>query len=225
MHILLIDRKPAINQGIVFFLKGKGWIVDSAFSGEEGAELARLYDYDLILSDLLLSDITGAELIKKIRNVGIKTPIIILSGNVTANQKVNCFNLGADDFIVRPCDRNELVARIQAVVRRAKGYAHAVIRIGQMTVNLDTKIITIADSDLKLTKKEYALMELLALRQNTTVSKEQLLNHLYGAMDEPDMKIIDVFLFRIREKIAKISNGKKYIQTVWGRGYVLKESD
>ena len=225
MHILLIDRKPAINQGIAFFLKSKGWVVDTAFSGEEGEELARLYDYDLILSDMLLTDMTGAELIKKIRNVGVKTPMIIISGNVTVNQKVSCFNLGADDFVVRPCDRVELMARIQAIIRRAKGYANAVIKIGQMTVNLDTKIITIADSNLKLTKKEYALMELLALKQNTTVSKEQLLNHLYGAMDEPDMKIIDVFLFRIREKIAKISSGKTYIQTVWGRGYILKESE
>ena len=167
----------------------------------------------------------GAEVIKKIRNIGIKTPIVIISGNVPVNQKVNCFNLGADDYIVRPCDRNELIARIQAIVRRAKGYAHAAIQIGQMTVNLDTKIITIGDKNLKLTKKEYALLELLALRQNTTVSKEQLLNHLYGAMDEPDMKIIDVFLFRIRNKIDKISNGKTYIQTVWGRGYILKDSD
>ena len=225
MHILLIDKKPSINQGISFFLKGKGWVVDSAFSGEEGTELARLYDYDLILSDLLLNDITGAEVIKKIRNVGIKTPIIIISGNVPINQKINCLNLGADDYIVRPCDRNELMARIQAVVRRAKGYSSACVKIGKMNVNLDTKIITIDDKNLKLTKKEYALMELLALRQNTTVSKEQLLNHLYGAMDEPDMKIIDVFLFRIRDKIAKISSGKEYIQTVWGRGYILKESE
>jgi len=225
MHILLIDKNPSVNQGILFFLKSKGWVVDSASSGEEGTELARLYDYDLILSDLLLNDITGAEVIKKIRNIGIKTPIVIISGNVPVNQKVNCFNLGADDYIVRPCDRNELIARIQAIVRRAKGYAHAAIQIGQMTVNLDTKIITIGDKNLKLTKKEYALLELLALRQNTTVSKEQLLNHLYGAMDEPDMKIIDVFLFRIRNKIDKISNGKTYIQTVWGRGYILKESD
>ncbi|MBR6412101.1 MAG: response regulator transcription factor [Alphaproteobacteria bacterium] len=225
MHVLLIDRKPSINQGIAFFFKSKGWVVDTAFSGEEGAELARLYDYDLILSDLLLSDITGAEVIKKIRNVGIKTPITIISGSVPVSQKINCFNLGADDFIVRPCDRNELMARIQAIVRRAKGYANSVIKIGQMTVNLDTKIITIAGATLKLTKKEYALLELLALRQNMTVSKEQLLNHLYGAMDEPDIKILDVFLFRIRNKIDKISNGKKYIQTVWGRGYILKESE
>ena len=225
MHVLLIDRKPSINQGIAFFFKSKGWVVDTAFSGEEGAELARLYDYDLILSDLLLSDITGAEVIKKIRNVGVKTPITIISGSVPVSQKINCFNLGADDFIVRPCDRNELMARIQAIVRRAKGYANSVIKIGQMTVNLDTKIITIAGATLKLTKKEYALLELLALRQNMTVSKEQLLNHLYGAMDEPDIKILDVFLFRIRNKIDKISNGKKYIQTVWGRGYILKESE
>ena len=153
MHILLVDRKPAINQGLSFFMKGKGWVVDTAFTGEEGAELARLYDYDLILSDLLLTDMTGAELIKKIRNTAVKTPIMIISGNVPTNQKVNCFNLGADDYIVRPCDRNELTARIQAIIRRAKGYASATIKIGQMTVNLDTKIITIGDSNLKLTKK------------------------------------------------------------------------
>jgi len=206
-------------------MKNKGWVVDSAFSGEEGAELARLYEYDLIVSDLLLSDITGAEVIKKLRLANIRTPIIIISGNVAISQKVNCFNLGADDYIVRPCDRNELIARIQAIVRRSKGYADSVIQIGQMVINLDTKVITIAGTPLKLTKKEYDLVELLALRQGMTVSKEQLLNHLYGAMDEPDMKILDVFLWRIRDKIAKIAGKKKYIQTVWGRGYILTESE
>ena len=225
MHVLLIDRKPSLNQGIAFFMKNKGWVVDTAFSGEEGAELARLYDYDVIVSDLLLTDITGAEVIKKLRLANIQTPIIIISGNVPIAQKVNCFNLGADDYIVRPCDRNELIARIQAIVRRSKGYADSTVRVGQMVLNLDTKVITIADTPLKLTKKEYDLVELLALRQGMTVSKEQLLNHLYGAMDEPDMKILDVFLWRIRDKIAKISGGKKYIQTIWGRGYILTENE
>lgn len=225
MHILLIDKKISNNHGIAFFLQNKGWATDLAFSGEEGCELARIYDYDLIVSDFDLGDMTGADLIKKLRKSSIPVPIIIVSGNVAVAQRVNCLNLGADDFILRPFDRNELIARIQAIIRRAKGHADASIPIGNMTVNLDTKVVKIGDKELKLTGKEYAILEILALRQNTTVSKEQLLNHLYGAMDEPDTKIIDVFLCRIREKIAQISADKTYIQTVWGRGYILKESN
>lgn len=225
MRVLLIDQDKSANQALTFFLKNKGLVVDSAFSGEEGIELLRLYDYDLILMEFFLPDISGNELLKKIRLSGIKTPIMMLSGSVMTAQKISCFNAGADDYIVRPYDRNELFARIQAVIRRSRGYADSVIRVGQMEVNLDTKIVTIDGKVLHLTGKEYALIELLCLRQGMTVSKEQFLNHVYGGMDEPEMKIIDVFLCRIRNKIKRLSHGKQYVQTVWGRGYILKESD
>lgn len=221
MRILIIDKDKSYNQGLAFFLRNQDMIVDSVFTSEDGNELARLYDYDLILMDLALSDTSG--LLKKMRTGGIDTPIIILSALTATAHKISCFNAGADDYVVKPCDKNELYARIQAIIRRSRGYSQSQIKIGDMCVDLESKIVTIGGKVLHLTAKEYALIELLCLRRGMTVSKEQFLNHLYNGMDEPEMKIIDVFLCRIRNKIERLSNGKQYIQTIWGRGYILKE--
>ena len=225
MRVLLIDRDRSFNQGFSFFLKNKGIIVDASFLGEEGEELARLYEYDVILADLALADLSGEEILKKLRISGIKTPFIILSSPIPVSRKIDCFHYGADDVVIKPCDRNELLARIQAVIRRFRGYADAEVQEGLLKINLETKIVTINNQVLPLTGKEYALLELLILRRGMTVSKEQFLNHLYGGMDEPEMKIIDVFLCRIRNKMAQLAPHKEYIQTVWGRGYILKETD
>ena len=224
MRILITDKDKAFNQGLAFFLKSKKAVVDSVYSAEGCEEMAGLYDYDVIISSLLLPDKSGTELLKRLRNNGISTPFIVLSTISSVAKKIECFDLGADDYVQRPCDKNELLARIRAVIRRSHGYAQALVKVGDMTLNLDTKVVKIAGKTLNLTGKEYALLELLALRKGMIVSKEQFLNHLYGGTDEePEMKIIDVFLFRIRNKITKLSGGVDYIQTVWGRGYILKE--
>lgn len=224
MRILITDKDKAFNQGLSFFLKSKKAVVDSVYSAEDAEEMARLYDYDVIISGILLPDKSGTELLKRLRGNGINTPFIVLSSVSSVAKKIECFDLGADDYIMRPCDKNELLARIRAIVRRAHGYAQALVKVGHMTLNLDTKVVKIEDKILNLTGKEYALLELLALRKGMIVSKEQFLNHLYGGTDEePEMKIIDVFLFRIRNKIKKLSGGKDYVQTVWGRGYILQE--
>ena len=224
MRALLIDRDKSFHQGFSFFLKNKGFVVDSALTGDEGTEFIRLYSYDIILLALELPDMGGTDMLKKMRATGVETPVIVLSGITAVSKKVECFSLGADDYVVKPCDRNELFARIQAVTRRSRGYAHPVVRVGKMEINLDTKVVKIANKVLPLTGKEYSLLELLCLRRGMTVSKEQFLNHLYGGMDAPEMKIIDVFLWRIRHKIEQLSGGEQYIQTVWGRGYILQES-
>ena len=223
MRILLIDRDKSFQQALAFFLKNKGLVVDTVCSGEEWAELARLYDYDVIVTDLMLADSSGEEFIKKARASGLHAPIVVLSAVTAVPRKIDCFHLGADDYVIKPCNRDELLARIQAIARRSRGYDQSLMTVGKMVVNLDTKVVTIAGKTLPLTGREYALVELLCLRRGMTVSKEQFLNHLYGGMDEPEMKIIDVFLHRIRRKIERLSGGEQYIQTVWGRGYILKE--
>jgi two-component system cell cycle response regulator CtrA len=224
MRVLIADKDKALNQGLAFFIRSKKAVVDSVYSAEDAEELARLYEYDVIISGLLFSDRSGTELLKRLRNGGINTPFIVLSAVSSVAKKIECFDLGADDYILRPCDKNELLARVRAVVRRSRGYAHALVKVGEMTLNLDTKVVKVADKILHLTGKEYALLELLALRKGMIVSKEQFLNHLYGGTDEePEMKIIDVFLCRIRTKIKRLSGGKDYVQTVWGRGYILKD--
>ena len=215
MRVLIADKDKALNQGLAFFIRSKKAVVDSVYSAEDAEELARLYEYDVIISGLLFSDRSGTELLKRLRNNGINTPFVVLSAVSSVAKKIECFDLGADDYIMRPCDKNELLARVRAVVRRSRGYAQALVKVGDMTLNLDTKVVKIADKTLNLTGKEYALLELLALRKGMIVSKEQFLNHLYGGTDEePEMKIIDVFLCRIRNKITKLSGGADYIQTV-----------
>ena len=153
----------------------------------------------------------------------MKTPILILSGLAGVEDKVRGLGFGADDYMTKPFHKDELVARIHAVVRRSKERAQSVIQVGDLIVNLDTKTVQVNGARVYLTGKEYQILELLSLRKGTTLTKEMFLNHLYGGMDEPEMKIMDVFICKLRKKLFESSSGKNYIGTVWGRGYVLHE--
>ena len=165
----------------------------------------------------------GYEVLKKLRLAKVDTPILILSGMSEPDSKVKGLGFGADDYLTKPFNKDELVARIHAIVRRSKGHAQSVIRTGSLTVNLDTKSVEVDDNRLHVTGKEYAMLELLSLRKGTTLTKEMFLNHLYGGMDEPELKIIDVFICKLRKKLASATGGDHYIETVWGRGYVLRD--
>ncbi len=223
MHILLIEDDKAMNQNISLILKHAGMMVESALLARDGLELLKLYEYDLIILDLMLPDMTGADVLRTIRSSGIKTPVLVLSAIELAHKKVECLSAGADDYVNKPFNAEELVARVNAIVRRSKGHAESIVKVGKMVIDLDTKVVTVADKILPLTGKEYALVELLALKKGSTVSKEQFLNHLYNGMDEPEIKIIDVFFCKIRAKIKELSGGEDYITTVWGRGYILQD--
>lgn len=223
MHILLIEDDRAMSQNISLLLKRAGMIVESALLAKDGLELLKIYEYDLIILDLMLPDMTGADVLRSIRASGIKTPVLILSAIELANKKVECLSCGADDYVNKPFNADELVARVNAIVRRSKGHAESTVSVGKMVIDLNTKVVTVADKVLPLTAKEYALIELLALKKGATVSKEQFLNHLYNGMDEPEVKIIDVFFCKIRSKIKELSGGEDYITTVWGRGYILQD--
>ena len=192
-------------------------------SGEEGIELAKLYDYDLILLDLSLPDIDGYEVLRKLRLSRIETPTLILTGRDGMSNKIKGFGAGADDYLTKPFHRDELVARIHAIVRRSKGHAQSVIRTGVIAVNLDAKTVEANGHPVHLTGKEYQMLELLSLRKGSTLTKEMFLSHLYGGMDEPGGKIIDVFICKLRKKLALATEGANYIETVWGRGYVLRD--
>ena len=223
MHILVIEDDRVTSQNIQTLLKHEGMIVEAALFAKDGLELLKLYEYDLIILDLMLPDMTGSDVLHQIRPRGITTPILVLSGIVVPHKKVECLSDGADDYLTKPFHREELVARVHAIIRRSQGHAEPIVRVGKMAIDLNKKIVTVDGKLLDLTGKEYALMELLALKKGSTVSKEQFLNHLYDGMDEPEMKIIDVFLCKIRRKIQKLSGGEDYIKTVWGRGYILDD--
>src|SRR6202166_3107861 len=223
MRVLLVEDDAATAKSIELMLKRESFICDTTDLGEDGLEIGKLYDYDIIILDLMLPDIDGYEVLRRLRAARVRTPILILSGLSELDHKIKGLGFGADDFLTKPFDRRELIARIQAIVRRAKGHSESVIRTGKLLVNLDSRVVEVDGQPLHLTGKEYGILELLSLRKGTTLTKEMFLNHLYGGMDEPELKIIDVFICKLRKKLANASSGKNYIETVWGRGYVLRE--
>ena len=223
MRVLLIEDDPSTAQSVELTLASEGIICDRADLGEEGLEIARLYDYDIIILDLMLPDIDGYEVLLRLRSAKVKIPILILSGLSSADQKVKGLGLGADDYLTKPFNRGELVARVQAIVRRSKGHSESVIRFDKVALNLDTRDVDIAGTAVHLTNKEYAILELLAMRKGTILTKEIFINHLYGGINEPEIKIIDVFICKLRKKLSDASGGTNYIETVWGRGYMLKD--
>ena len=223
MRVLLIEDDMATAQGIELMLKSEDFNVYTTDLGEEGVDLGKLYDYDIILLDLNLPDMPGFDVLKTLRMAKVNTPILILSGTSDIDSKVRGLATGADDFMTKPFHKNELVARIHAVVRRSKGHSQSIITTGDIKVNLDAKTVEVGDHRVHLTGKEYQMLELLSLRKGTTLTKEMFLNHLYGGMDEPELKIIDVFICKLRKKLAAATQGEHYIETVWGRGYVLRD--
>jgi two-component system cell cycle response regulator CtrA len=220
---LLIEDDGATAQSIELMLKSDGFNVYTTDLGEEGVDLGKVYDYDIILLDLNLPDMTGFDVLKSLRVAKVNTPILILTGQGDIETKVRGLGFGADDYMTKPFHKDELVARIHAIVRRSKGHSQSVITTGNLTVNLDAKTVEVAGQRVHLTGKEYQMLELLSLRKGTTLTKEMFLNHLYGGMDEPELKIIDVFICKLRKKLAAATDGDHYIETVWGRGYVLRD--
>ncbi|TBX27213.1 MULTISPECIES: response regulator transcription factor CtrA [Nioella] len=223
MRVLLVEDDPTTSKSIEMMLSHANLNVYSTDLGEEGVDLAKLYDYDLILLDLNLPDMNGHEVLRQLRLARVDTPILILSGSDDTESKIKGFGFGADDYLTKPFHRDELVARIHAIIRRSKGHAQSVIRTGRINVNLDAKTVDVDGRAVHLTGKEYQMLELLSLRKGTTLTKEMFLNHLYGGMDEPELKIIDVFICKLRKKLSQATGGDNHIETIWGRGYVLRD--
>ena len=225
MRVLLVEDDPATARSVEMMLTNADLNVYATDLGEEGVDLAKLYDYDLILLDLNLPDMNGHEVLRQLRLARVSTPILILSGDGDTDNKLKGFGFGADDYLTKPFHREELVARIHAIIRRSKGHAQSVIRTGRIEVNLDAKTVQVDGATVHLTGKEYQMLELLSLRKGTTLTKEMFLNHLYGGMDEPELKIIDVFICKLRKKLAEATGGDTHIETVWGRGYVMRDPE
>jgi two-component system cell cycle response regulator CtrA len=222
MRVLLVQNELATARSVMQVLKANGGIVDHIETGEEALELVRHYDYDIVLLDLMLPDMDGYEVVRRMRSSRIEAPVIVLSALTRPQDKVKAFSVGADDFITKPFDSTELLARMKAIVRRSKGHSQPTLRIGQVQLNLESREVLVSGQPVHLTGKEYAMLELLILRKGTVLTKEAFLNHLYGGMDEPEMKIIDVFICKLRKKLTLAGAGD-IIGTVWGRGYMVRD--
>ena len=225
MRVLLVEDDPTTSQSIEMMLSSASMVVDVTDLGEDGLEIGKLYDYDIIILDLMLPDIDGYEVLRRLRNSKVETPVLILSGLTESENKVKGLGSGADDYLTKPFVKDELIARILAIVRRSKGHSDSIIRCGKLAVNLDAHTVEVDDKPVHLTGKEYGILELLSLRKSTSLTKEMFLNHLYNGIDEPELKIIDVFVCKLRKKLAKACEDEIYIHTVWGRGYVLREPE
>ena len=223
MRVLLVEDDPATAQGIEMMLRSESYVCDVTDMGEDGLEIGKLYDYDIIVLDLMLPDMDGYEVLRRLRAARVKIPVLILSGLNGSDDKIKGLGVGADDYLTKPFDKRELIARIQAIVRRSRGHSDSIIKTGELTVNLDTRGVEVDGQPLHLTGKEYGILELLSLHKGTTLTKEKFVNHLYGGMDEPELKIIDVFVCKLRKKLTAATGGENYIETVWGCGYVLRD--
>jgi len=225
MRVLLVEDDPSTKDSIELMLKSAGMVIDSTDMGEDGLEIGKLYDYDIIILDIMLPDMDGFEVLRRLRDAKVRTPVLILSGLTESENKVKGLGSGADDYLTKPFNREELVARIQAIVRRSAGHSQSIIETGKLAVNLDAQTVDVEGQPIHLTGKEYGILELLSLRKGTTLTKEMFLNHLYGGMDEPELKIIDVFICKLRKKLSAATQGENYIETVWGRGYALRDPE
>ena len=223
MRILLVEDDPITSKAIEMMLGIANLNVYATDMGEEGVDLAKIYDYDLILLNIDLPDINGHEVLRQLRIAKVETPIMFLTCHDDVENKLKAFGFGADDYMTKPFHRQELIARIHAIVRRSKGHAQSVIQTGKIEVNLDAKTVTVDGKQIHLTGKEYQMLELLSLRKGMLLIKEMFLNHLYGGMDEPGLKIIDVFICKLRKKLTEATGGEDYIETIWGRGYTLRD--
>ena len=223
MRALLVEDDTSTAESIEMMLRSDGYAIDVTDLGEDGLESGKLYDYDIIILDLMLPDIDGYEVLRRLRAARVHTPILILSGLSELDDKVKGLRFGADDYLTKPFHKRELIARIRAVLRRSRGHSDSTIQTGKLSVNLDACTVEVNKHPLYLTGREYGILELLSLRKGRTVTREMFLNHLYGGMDEPEINIIDVFVSMLRKKLAAATGGMHYIETVWARGYELRD--
>lgn len=225
MRVLLVEDNLTCSENLKRSLFKAGFDCDVSHYGSEGFEMIRNSSYDAVIADIGLPDFTGNELIQKIRVIGAKDkgylPILVISGNSSVDSKVESFVCGADDFLPKPFDARELIARIHSVVRRSRGYSSNIIQVGKgCEVDIGAKEVRINGKKVNLTSKEYDLFELLSLRKGSSLSKRNILDYLYGGINTPTPKIIDVVVCKIRNKLMKHTRDT-ILETVWGTGYKI----
>ncbi len=223
MRILLVEDDVVAARSMELTLRAAGAVVEHAENANEALDLAKFYDFDVIVLDIEMPGTDGYEALRRMRAERISAPILIVSGLTQSRFKVKALVAGADDFVAKPIDKPELVARVRALVRRSRGLAQSLISIESVTINIENKEVLNNNTPIHLTSKEYSILELLILRRGMILTKEMFLNHLYGGLDEPEIKIIDVFICKLRKKL-RLNHSSLLIETVWGRGYMIKNS-
>jgi DNA-binding response OmpR family regulator len=224
MRILLIDNSANAHL-IIEALTIENWTCEVARFGDEGVELAKYNNFDMIILDLILPDINGYEVLSRLRSFKIKIPVLVLSAMNKVKDIVDSFNNGADGYLAKPFHKDELIARIKAIVRRCNGHSETVVRFGKVSINFDNRVVTVNDKPLHLPNKEYAILELLAKNKGSVVTKENFLKHLYNDLDKRKIQSFSIFLCKLRQKLAEVTGSINYIETVHKQGYLLNEHE
>lgn len=222
MRALLVECHDGNARTVAGWLKVGNISTQPAHHVDDAVEFLRAYHYDVAIIGNLPANATAAGLVRHVRRLKIGTPAVVVSPVADRSAKVEAFDAGADDYVTTPIERDEFLARIRAIVRRANGFAEPVLRAGPIEVELGAREARVHGRPVRLTAKEFSVMELLLLRRGVVLNKAAFLNHLYGGMDEPDAKIIDVFVCKVRKKLAE-AGSTAVIETVRGQGYVLRE--
>jgi two-component system cell cycle response regulator CtrA len=220
MRALFVTNEKDFSNEILKEVRKQGFIVDQIDNDADDLRLISHFKYDIIILDTDSGEDYHAT-IKKIRYASVDTPLVVLSPIARTQAKIKAFDYGADDFLVKPFDKSELIARIKAIIRRSNGFSHRTITCGDISIDTTNKTVFVNGTEVHLTNKEYSILELLIMKRDTLITKETFLNHLYGGLDEPEVKIIDVFICKLRKKLASLG-ARQSIITVWGKGYMMK---
>lgn len=215
MRLLIIEDEPDMLDTLAEAMRGEGYAVDEAADGEDGLFKAVEIDYDAIICDVMMPVYDGFEVLRRLR-VKKKTPVLMLTARTKVADRVQGLDTGADAYLAKPVDLNELAARVRALIRRTHGNASAVIRIGDMEVDTSAQSVKLAGHNIVLTGREYALLEFLIQRRGKIVTRTQLYEHLHDENDSPISNLVDVHVFNLRKKL-----GQDLIVTHRGRGYTI----
>ena len=225
MHILIVEADPVVADVLGMTLEEAGHFQSTAHNIETALAELKHNAIDVVLLDINLPDGDGTRLARLIRKNHVPVPILVVSGNARTDEKIAALGAGADGFLTKPFDRFELLANLDAIIRRTHGHSSTTVSAGNLEVDLNRHLALVAGTQLPLTGKEFRIVEFLALRKGSVLSKTAFLSHLYGGMDEPEPKIIDVFICKLRRKLELAGASGVSIDTVWGQGYILRETE
>jgi two-component system cell cycle response regulator CtrA len=225
MHILIVEDDPVVADVLGMTLEEAGHFQSTAHNIETALAELKHNNIDAVLLDINLPDGDGTRLARLIRKNHIPVPILVVSGNASTDDKIAALGAGADGYLTKPFDRFELLANLDAIIRRTHGHSSATVAVGNLEVDLNRHLALIDGEQLSLTGKEFRIVEFLALRKGSVLSKTAFLSHLYGGLDEPEPKIIDVFVCKLRRKLESAGARGVSIETVWGQGYILRETE
>ncbi len=216
MRILIVEDEPRLLRNLAKALREAGYAVDTAEAGDEGLFKAETYDYDAIVLDVMLPVLDGWQVLERLRQQK-RTPVLMLTARDATQDRVRGLDTGADDYLVKPFDLSELLARLRALIRRSAGQARPNIELGDVVIDIRARSVTRAGQSASLTSREYAILEYLALHRGEVISRSALYEHLFDETDDTLSNLVDVHVFSIRKKL-----GHDLIATRRGQGYCIE---